>query len=298
MLGRLLLDMFRRAPDEAPDKAKETNILPLDEVNCLVKGRHGWFLANRLDRYLGGALLRYGEYGEIELSLLCSLVAPGDCVIEVGANIGSHTVGLARAVGPAGSVIAIEPQPAIFRILCANLALNGLSNVITHACGCGDRRKTLCFPEYSLAQPHNSGSVSLASTGNGRQVAVAPLDELAGNPRRLRLIKIDVEGMEREVLQGAAELIAGHRPLLYVENDRPENSRSLIEDIQSKNYRLWWHTAPLFNPDNFFGVEEDDYPMEASFNMLCLPNEVAGTFGDDDFWVEITDPDYHPLDRR
>jgi hypothetical protein len=150
MLGRLVLDILRRGPAgvlassknlPAPEAVGVTsNVLSLDEVNCLVKARHGWFLANRYDEFVGAALIRYGEYGEIEHAFLTSLLAPGDSVIEVGANIGSHTVGLAKRVGPTGSVIAIEAQPAIFRILCANLALNGLSNVMPHACGCGDHR--------------------------------------------------------------------------------------------------------------------------------------------------------------
>ena len=135
MLGRLLIDLFKGAAR----KRTERDVVALDDLRCLVKARHGWFLANRYDRYLGAALIRYGEYSEIEHAFLASLLRPGENVIEVGANIGAHTVGMARAAGSAGTVVAVEAQPEIFQVLCANLALNGLSNVVAHPCGCGSR---------------------------------------------------------------------------------------------------------------------------------------------------------------
>lgn len=310
MLGKLLLDVLFRAPSGAAKSSTppqptpadgisaSEDVLSLDEMNCLVKGRHGWFLANRFDQYLGRALVRYGEYGEVEHLFLNALLAPGDSVIEVGANIGSHTVGLAKAVGVPGLVIAVEAQPAIFRILCANLALNALSNVVPHACGCGEQRKTMLAPnvDYGVARLHNSGGASLDTSGEGIAVPVVPLDDLINDVVRLRLIKIDVEGMEQEVLAGGKQLIATYRPLLYVENDRVEKSKALIELIMSLGYRLWWHAPPLFNPDNYFGLKENDYPDIASFNMFCEPKEATPTGLNTRFALtEIVDPDYHPL---
>lgn len=310
MLGRLLLDVFKHGPTGAlaakgsagllqTDGAALAlpDVLPLDDINCLVKARHGWFLANRYDHYLGSALIRYGECCEVEHEFLASLLRPGDGVVEVGANIGVHTVGLARTVGAAGRVVAVEAQPAIFRVLCANLALNALFNVTPHACGCSDRRDTLIAPavDYGSAAPHNSGGVSLAADGAGIPVPVSPLDELVDELPGFRLLKIDVEGMEREVLQGARRLIGEYRPLLYVENDRVEKSKALIEWIMAAGYRLWWHTPPLFNPANLFGVAQNDYPRILSFNMICQPAQAglpppAGL-------TEITDPGHHPLAR-
>lgn len=308
MLGRFLLDIIKNGAssvlgasgDSAPLARGEIAAVPdvvlLDEVNCLVKARHGWFLANRYDRFLGKALIRYGECCEVEQEFFASLIGPGDVIIEVGSNIGVHTVGLAKAVGPTGGVIAIEAQPAIFRILCANLALNALSNVTPHACGCGDRKDTMSVPviNYGAAELHNSGGVSLLSAGVGISVPVFPLDDLVENIPHLKLIKIDVEGMEQKVLQGARRIIEKHRPLLYVENDRIEKSKALIEWLMAAGYRLWWHAPSLFNQDNYFGIEENDYPDIVSLNMLCQPKEAdpsvyAGVL------KEITNPDHHPL---
>lgn len=306
MLGRFLLDVIKHAfgaagaPRSAQPAAMGASapgqVIPLDGVRCLVKSRHGWFLANRYDRYIGAALIRYGECGEIEQSFVASLLGSGDGAIDVGANIGVHTVGMSRAVGPTGTVVAVEAQPAIFQVLCANLALNGLLNVRPHECGCGAQAGSLLVPivDYGSPTVHNSGALSLARAGPGMKVGVVPLDDLAGDISSLRLIKVDVEGMEKEVLQGAAGVIERHRPLLYLENDRPENSRDLIEWIVGLGYRLWWHAPRLFNPQNFFGVGENDYPSVMSLNMFCQPAEAALEPAAKGL-AEITDPDHHPL---
>ncbi len=303
MLGRLLLDLLKRGPANAvrPESRTatepEAGVLPLDAANCLVRGRHGWFLANRCDSYLGQALIRYGEYAEIEHDFLSGLIAPGDNVIEVGANIGGHAVGLAKAIGPSGTLIAIEAQPAIHHILCANLALNALRNVVIHSCGCGERRQTMTVPviDYAADKPHNSGGMSLRSDGEGIPVPVMPLDELTENLASLRLIKIDVEGMELDVLRGGRRLIARCRPLLYVENDRLEKSKALIEHLMGEGYRLWWHIPPLYNPANFFGVGEDIYPTIHSINMFCMPKEACDLLPPGvASLVEIADADHHP----
>ena len=91
--------------------------------------------------------------------------------------------------------------------------------------------------------------------------------------QRLDLLKIDVEGMECAVLAGAADTLKRLRPVLYVENDRRENSTRLISQIIKAGYRLWWDIVPLFNPDNFFGRAENVFADGMSINMLGVPVE-------------------------
>ena len=271
------------------------NITQLNDFNYLVRGRHGLFLANCYDAYLGIALIRYGECCEIEEQFLSSLVNPGEIVIEVGANIGVHTIPLAQKVGPNGKVIAIEAQPAIHHYLCANIALNGLFNVTTHGCGCGAAHKTMSIPNINYAAPvlNNFGGISLADgDSSGVLVQVAPLDELIGDLPKVDLIKIDVEGMEYDVIQGAIKTINRHRPWMYVENDRLEKSHALIEQIMALDYQLWWHIPPLFNPENFFGIKDNIYGNVSSLNMLCLPREDKTPVNG---MSEITDATLHPL---
>ena len=78
-------------------------------------------LYNVNDDYIGRSLDIYGEFSEGEIEAFSLLVHPGDIVLDVGANIGSHTIWFAQAVGPTGGVMAFEPQRLLFQTLCPTL---------------------------------------------------------------------------------------------------------------------------------------------------------------------------------
>ncbi len=80
--------------------------------------RHGQMLYIRNDIYIGRSLDLYSEFSEGEVILFRQLIKKGDVVIEAGANIGAHTIAIAKIIGPAGKIIAYEPQRFIFQILC------------------------------------------------------------------------------------------------------------------------------------------------------------------------------------
>lgn len=88
------------------------------------QGRRGIFVFNRNDRFIGRSIDLYGEWCESEIELLLGFIRSGDTVVDVGANIGTHTVTFAAIVGHAGSVLAFEPQPSSFQLLCGNVAIN------------------------------------------------------------------------------------------------------------------------------------------------------------------------------
>lgn len=261
----------------------------------LIKARHGWMLANPHDFYLGKALVEYGEYGEIESRYLVSLLAlrPGK-VIEVGANIGTHTIPLAKALAvEKREIVVFEPQPFIFQNLCANLALNGITNATAWPWACGTRAETVHFSTPDYTAHGNFGAVSMTPESRQGSVAVpcVRLDDVVG-PGPVGLIKIDVEGYELPALQGAIGILTSSRPLLYVENDRVEKSQALIEWLWSRNYRLFWHIPPLFNPENIFKKKENIYGIVFSFNMLGVPREVDIPV---DGMQEIMNAAEHPL---
>jgi FkbM family methyltransferase len=270
-----------------PDNARPTQTE--DSITGISECRHGRMLYLRHDVFIGRSLELYGEYCEGEATVFAQILSPGHVAVEVGANIGSHTVHLAKLVGPSGTVLAFEPQRIIFTVLCANVALNELFNVRPIHAAVGSARGTIRVPVLNPGAQQNFGGLSLPGRAQGEPVPVVTLDHYP--LPSLRLLKIDVEGMESEVLLGARETIAKHRPIIYAENDRRENSPRLIRLLEEYGYRLYWHSPWLFNPNNFFGHRENVFGNVGSLNMLCVPNEgsvqAAGfrqVKGPDDWW--------------
>ncbi len=242
--------------------------------------RHGPMAYLTQDAYVGRSLDLYGEYGEDEQVMLARMVRPGDIVVEAGANLGSRTVPLAQKVGPTGAVIAFEPQRFVYQIMCANVALNELTNVRAQNAAVGEAPGVLDVPAISYSTPNNFGGVSLDGVSTAKvsanvaaeKVPVVTIDSL--NLPHMRLLKIDVEGMERAVLAGARETIKRCRPFLYFEADRRERNPELISLALELGYRLWWHMPFLFNQNNFAGNATNVFGRIVSLNLLGVPKEV------------------------
>jgi FkbM family methyltransferase len=246
--------------------------LPADGFNQIAMTRYGPILYNRNDEYIGASLARYGEFSRGEAELFEAIVPVGGLVVEGGANIGAHTVGLSRRVGPTGTVLAFEPQRLVFQALCANLALNSCANVHALHCGVGETSGAITVPFLPPDQPFNFGGLSLREATHGEVVALRRIDDIGLGA--CHVIKLDIEGMEVEALRGAADTVRAHRPILFVENDRQDRSEELVSLILGWNYRIYWHIAPLFQPANFAGNPENIFGDISSFNILCLPAEM------------------------
>jgi FkbM family methyltransferase len=234
--------------------------------------RHGIMLYSARDRYVGGSLDRYGEFSELEAQLFTGLVRPGMLVVEVGSNIGAHTVHLAKLVGENGGVVAFEAQRVIFQMLCANLALNGIENTDAKCMAVGAAPGEIMVPRLDYRGDNNFGGIALGGD-DGDAVEMIAIDNLL--LPACHLMKIVVEGMEKQVLEGARQTIGRFRPYLYVEDDRIDKHAELITTLFDLEYRLWWHLPWLYNPGNFAGDPENLFPGIASFNLICLPRESA-----------------------
>jgi FkbM family methyltransferase len=229
--------------------------------------RHGVMMYFPHDFYIGGSLEQYGEYNHDEAEFLKTFISDGDFVVEAGANIGTHTVPMAKWIGATGKLIAFEPQRVLFQMMCGNLAANALWNVLAVQEGLSDRSGIIGIPKINYLEPGNFGGVSLGS--GAEQVATRTLDSI--NLPKCNLIKIDVEGMEASVICGAINTINKFKPVLYVENDREDKSHELVRLIDSLGYNMWWHTPALYSPNNFRNNKENIFGNVVSVNMLCLP---------------------------
>jgi FkbM family methyltransferase len=146
-------------------------------------------------------------------------------------------------------VLAFEPQRTVFQTLCANVALNSLTNVYCRQEALSSEAGEITVPILDAHIQTNFGGLGLGQYSKGERVPVVTIDSL--NLPACRLIKVDVEGMEEQSLRGAAQTIDRYHPILYVENDRVENSAALIRYIQSFGYELFWHLPRMFREDNF-----------------------------------------------
>ena len=225
--------------------------------------------------FLGQSLEVYGEWARHEIMLVAPYVR-GKIVIDAGAHIGTHSLGYAKL--GAKQVFAFEPHPASYRLLEQNCQQQPICCV---RAGLGDRSGTIrdLDQECRDTQFLNleiGGNVRLQLMGDNTSpigdIRLCRLDDLQLPP--VGFIKIDVDGFEERVLEGGRALIARDRPVLYVENDKGHENE-LQEFVMSFGYVCHWHITPLFNPQNFNGVERDLFPNIHHWNMLCLPREQA-----------------------
>jgi FkbM family methyltransferase len=149
----------------------------------------------------------FGAYEPEVLRLFAEILHPGDVAVDVGANIGHHTLFMARAVGPTGKVYAFEPAPQNFDLLCLNVKANNYSNVILNQKAVLDqpRQVNLFLSGENLADhrvydaAHDRAAVSVEG--------VCLDEELAGESGKVTLVKMDVQGAEMAVLKGMEQVM-------------------------------------------------------------------------------------------
>ncbi len=259
----------------------------------LTDARHGRFLYNGNDAFIGRSLEIYGEWSEAEVRLFAQILRPGDVVVEAGSNIGTHTVPISKMVGESGRVHAFEGARTTHHLLCANLALNECFNVHAHGKAVGATRGRLPFPVLDPRLQNNFGGVSPALVQHMpnvpvEQVEAIPIDDL--DLDRLTLVKSDIEGGEIDLLRGAQRTIARLRPVLYLEING--NRDELVAQVESFGYEAYYYLTPMFLAGNVRGCEEDVF-RAASADLLCMPAESVAVegltragVGDDAFRIE------------
>lgn len=204
------------------------------------------FVIPYYDTNIGHWMKQHGSMNPMQSYEMQSLLRAGDTVIDVGANLGCYTIPFAERVGAHGKVLAFEPFRWLHQVTSGNVAINGLSNVWVLPVGLGSE-----FARFEARPPQlrffsSPGGVRLTGQQDGLKpeeamqlydwdappelITVVSLDALMlqrsadtaalGAPHidDVRLIKIDVEGMEKEVIAGARQLIERFKPIVWTEN--------------------------------------------------------------------------------
>jgi FkbM family methyltransferase len=188
---------------------------------------------------LGVSTITFGPFEDTECRVLCGLVRHGSTAIDVGANVGVMAIPLARAVGPAGAVVAIEPLAENVRRLEANAALNALTNIVVRQVAAGEHEERI---DLQVAADAAYGSTRSISPGMAQVGVVSveslPLDKIwadLGSPE-VSVVKIDVEGAEAGVIRGASALLERDRPVLMLEANTASDLAELTSLLRPYRY--------------------------------------------------------------
>jgi FkbM family methyltransferase len=224
--------------------------VPESRTVCRLRG-YPVSIKSNPQTYIGRYLYFRGMYEEQVIRKMSGLLHPGMTFLDVGANIGLHTVIAAHKVGKAGAVISIEPQAAVYRELCDNINLNGQQWVSAYRCALG--RKNEQRNIYQINK-RNSGQATLAldiseSSCDSESVEVRTLNSVAKEARLGRIdgVKIDVEGAEMEVLLGASEYFeeTGWPRFMLIECIERHlkrfgtSSKEVIEFLSQHHYKIY-----------------------------------------------------------
>jgi len=211
----------------------------------LTSSNHGTMIVNRFDYRMTGPdkgfgvghqILERGSYDPLEVELAVQLLElrrrfHGDGVvgIDCGANIGVHAVEWAIAMTGWGSVVAIEAQERIYYALAGNIAINNCFNAIAMHAAVSSETGIMKIPTPDYLAASSFGSLELRQRAKNEFIgqdidysdaamtAIQKVTLDALSLPRVDLIKIDIEGMEVEALEGAQQIIANNRPILLVE---------------------------------------------------------------------------------
>jgi len=228
------------------------------------------------DHAIGLNILR-GQYEQDEIRFVRGLLKRGDCAIDVGGHIGFFTMQMADTVGPEGRVYAFEPLDANADLLERSIAENGYGDRVRFqraAAGAASGTATLTFPVETL----NSGGAYLLRDGSAplagnrkKDVPVVALDSLDLR-QPVRVIKMDVEGAEPQVLRGAARILKDDKPVILSELHPTQLERAtgvtaeqFLAQITALGYRA--HAVE----QGGIGAPIDRAPAETLISMALIP---------------------------
>jgi len=193
------------------------------------------------------SISHYGTYEELESKIMEEKIEMGNIVVDVGANIGLHTLNMAKIVGNTGQVFAFEPDPSNFEILKKNVKINNYKNIILEQKAVGDKhgRTTL----YQSDHPGKHRIFPQTEQAKSQvQVELTNLDNYFDSDMidKINFIKIDVEGLEFSVLKGMKNILKNSKKIKILFEFMPENTMEagftpieLLNYLTSNNFKLY-----------------------------------------------------------
>jgi FkbM family methyltransferase len=238
--------------------------------NIIVNSVHGPMIVNENDKYIGQSIRHLGSWAQDDIDLIanfCDIILdskPNMVLYDVGSNIGTHSIALAKKYGNRISVRAFEAQRQIYYMLCGNVAINGLDNVVCEylaVSDVSDQTIDIALPDYNAV--NNFGGVELVKPNysdnqdmvkpNTESVVTCTLDSF---DEPVDFIKMDVEGMEHLALAGAKGLLAKYRPVCFIEIMKTDQNR-VKEIFKELNY-----IAYVYKQDDWiFCPAEGDFEL-------------------------------------
>ena len=223
------------------------------------------------DEFIGRSLSIYGEWAQLEIDHLLNYIAPGDLVIDIGANVGFHALSFARKAGKSGLVWAFEPDPVNGLLLRHNIIQAGYEeNVIPFDVAVSDAVRVCQFRTHPISARENFGHTAIDPEAGSYPRISLPLDVL-GFSRAPTLIKIDIEGHELTALGGMVELIQEFLPVVSVEAETPEEIEVNGAALASMGYDVYSLVVDAYNSGNFAGNPTDIWKGHGRCsNLLCV----------------------------
>ncbi|MBU4609194.1 FkbM family methyltransferase [Achromobacter sp. GG226] len=246
----------------------------MDEpTQAWVEARYGRFAVPDGNDLIGDSLREYGEWAQVELDLLAHFIRPGQTVLDIGAFIGTHARAFSVMVGETGKVCAFEPNEAAYRLLALNAQQAPLRNIDTRKFGLGREKALLSVRPMQ----GNGGGSSLEAAGGDAGIDVWPLDDVPLDGP-VHFLKLDVEGMELDVLAGAERVIRRHSPILFLEVNSLEKSGAALAWARVHGYASFGVMTPAFNPANLRQSENNHFGNGQECGLLLLPQAQLPTY--------------------
>lgn len=221
-----------------------------------------------------------GCYEPFFLSLIKKNLNKGDVFVDIGANIGQHSLFASGVVGDEGKVIAFEPIPRTYDQFSRSVQKNSMKNVEIHNCGCGEAESTL---EIFFEEGNISGSSFIKSDDKDlkESISIVKADSILMKEKKISFIKIDVEGFELEVLKGLQQTINKYHPIILIEYSPyyfdisdPNIGFEIISILVDSGYNLYdleFKKTVQKTKEDFNYYKENNIRQT---NFLCTPKSV------------------------